>query len=402
MNGPAIQVPRDVIPVLTFGQGVTLLGVLRGLGEASISTYVANVPGDFTRWSRHYRRVQGTPLRTSCSDALAEDLLRLPFERAVLIPCSDSAAVAVAGLTPVVKDRFKASCPSAEVQAVLADKLRFAKILQRLQVPHPQTIEITSRQIIENISEDDFTRFFLKPLDSESFSKRYGVKACLLRDKADALGTYERLSGEGHAVVLQEYISGPPTRHYFVDGFVDRHGQVRARFARQRLRMYPPKLGNSSYMVSIPLAVVADACESLDRLLGELHFRGIFSAEFKRDPRDEACKLLEINARPWWYIGFAQACGVNVAAMAYRDALEQDIPELTDYRTGRGCVYPVMDLKVGMVEIREGRLKPWELASSWMNRVDPIFSWRDPGPALSEFFRLVPLMAKKLFSGNKQ
>lgn len=400
LSRQAQQLPRDAIPALAIGQGVTLLGVMRGLGEVSVPTYVATPLQDVTRRSRWYRCVPGSPVRSATAEVLAEDLLRLPLDGAVLIPCSDSAAVAVASLPPAVSARFRASCPSAEVQAILADKLRFARVLQRLDVPHPETIEITSPEVIADLAVDELARFFLKPLDSERFSQRYGIKACFFRDREHALSKHERLSGDGQAVVLQEFIQGPATRHYFIDGFVDRHGQVRARFARRRHRMYPTKLGNSTCMASIPLAEVADACTALDRLLGELRFRGIFSAEFKRDPRDEVCKLLEINARPWWYIGFAQTCGVNVVAMAYRDALELDVAEVTDYRTGRWCVYPRLDFKAVMDDARQGRLKYQDWAASWLHGDQPIFAWSDPGPAASESIRLSLRAARKLFPGR--
>ena len=31
-------------------------------------------------------------------------------------------------------------------------------------------------------------------------------------------------------------------------------------------------------------------------------------------------KILEINARPWWYVELASRCGVDVCTMSYRDA----------------------------------------------------------------------------------
>ena len=51
----------------------------------------------------------------------------------------------------------------------------------------------------------------------------------------------------GLDVMLQEYIPGPPTCHYMVEGFVDRIGRPVARFVRQRLRMFPPDFGDSTY-----------------------------------------------------------------------------------------------------------------------------------------------------------
>ena len=122
----------------------------------------------------------------------------------------------------------------------------------------------------------------------------------------------------GLDVMLQEYIPGPPTCHYMVEGFVDRIGRPIARFVRQRLRMYPPDFGDSTYMVSVPLDRVRGAIESLDRLFAHLSYRGVFEAEFKYDDRDGQFKLLEVNARPWYFIGFAAECGVDLFVRGVR------------------------------------------------------------------------------------
>jgi D-aspartate ligase len=80
----------------------------------------------------------------------------------------------------------------------------------------------------------------------------------------------------GLEVMLQEYISGPLTCHYMVEGFVDRIGRPIARFVRQRLRMFPPDFGDNTYMISVPLDRVRGAIESLDRLFAHLSYRGVF------------------------------------------------------------------------------------------------------------------------------
>ena len=102
--------------------------------------------------------------------------------------------------------------------------------------------------------------------------------------------------------------------------------------------MFPTDFGNSTYLISVPLERLSPAMESLERILRAVHYRGIFSAEFKRDHRDGKFKILEINARPWWYIGFAIDSGVNVVEMAYRDALGLPVTTNATYRPGtRRC-----------------------------------------------------------------
>ena len=118
---------------------------------------------------------------------------------------------------------------------------------------------------------------------------------------------------------------------------------IKALFARRRLRIYPPDFGNSTAMVSIPLDDVQQAVDSLRTVLHAVGYRGIFSGEFKRDPRDGRFKLLEINTRPWWFIDFAVRCGVDVCRMAYDDALGAAGHRCEQYKVGATCVFPYYD-----------------------------------------------------------
>ncbi len=82
-----------------------------------------------------------------------------------------------------------------------------------------------------------------------------------------------------------------------MEGFVDRTGRTCARFVRQRLRMHPADLGDSTYTVSVPLDRVQPAVESFDHLFAHLAYRGVFEAEFK-DDADATLGPAEARARP--------------------------------------------------------------------------------------------------------
>lgn len=129
----------------------------------------------------------------------------------------------------------------------------------------------------------------------------------------------------------------------------------------------------------------------MKRLLGALRYRGVFDAEFKFDERDRLFKILEVNTRPYAYIGFAATCGVDLVAMAYRDALSLPVEPVAEYRVGRYYFYPADDRVVGCWLIREGKLTAWSWARSWLGAYQPIFSWDDPLPAWDK-------LSKKIWS----
>jgi D-aspartate ligase len=300
----------------------------------------------------------------------------------VLLPCADDWVLQVANLPPHLRARFPASIAEPAAMACFVDKGKFSALLQRYGIPHPRTSQITSPEDVDGLTASDFSGMFLKPRNSQEFFNRYGIKAFHVTERESAVKMAADAIAHGVPLMLQEYIPGPPTAHYFIDGFRDRNGTVTALFARRRLRMHPPDFGNSSLHESVPLEGVEPAADALRTLLHAVNYRGIFSAEFKFDARDGQFKILEVNARPWWYIEFAAACGVDVCSMAYRDALGLRCEPVCSYQAGRRCVTLELDLKAYHRLRRLTQLSPWRWIHSWLGAEHPVFSWTDPGPAV--------------------
>jgi D-aspartate ligase len=378
-----VTVDGDAVPALLLGSGITVLGTLRSLARAGIPAFCLSAEREIERHSRFYR-----PPPPGCGpvggpEELAAVLACLPIPRAVLIACSDHWAQAVGALDPDLSRRFPASQPAPEVHRLFLDKGELAGLLERHRVPHPRTILLEGRDDLERIAPEEVSHYFLKPRDSQAFSRRLGVKAVRVTSAADAAARFEELRAAGLEVVAQELIPGPADRHFYVEGFVDRDGRSRATFARRRLRMFPPEFGNSTYMTSVPLDQVAPAVSDLHRLFGAVGFRGIFSAELKRDDRDGRFKLLEVNVRPWWYIELATRCGVNVAAMAWRDALGLEVAPVEVYRTGVSSMHFEYDLHVCRELWRQGQMSAGDCLLAWRQAHLTTFRWDDPLPALA-------------------
>ncbi len=372
-------------PVLVLGSGITPLGVIRCLGRSGIRPFCVDAVDPWVPRSRWY---EGLPRpggeKDLSSEAFAGWLEGLPLEQAVLMPCSDSWTVRVASLEAGIRERFRASLSAPSTLGHYVDKGPFADLLCRTGTPHPWSHVLEAPTDLDSLPDAVFSSAILKPRDSQRFFKRYGVKAFHVRSREDAKGQLVELLSAGFPVILQEYVPGPARNHYFVDGFIDRSGTVRAVFVRQRLRMFPPDFGNSTYMVSVTPDAAAPAVRSITSLLTADAYRGIFSAEFKQDARDGTFKLLEVNARPWWYVEFAARCGVDVCRMAYEDALERPVASVTDYAVGRRLVYPYYDLPACVALRRRGELSVWGWTRSWAGAAQPVFMWRDAWPAVRD------------------
>ena len=374
----------DRPPVIILGTGVTALGTLRILGRDGMTPVIADTSDSLLRRSRWYR----TPTKGSQSfdrQPLTDWLTALPIDRAVLLPCSDHHVSDVAALPASLRERFPASVPTSETLARFVDKGHFAALLRATGTPHPFSKSLTDAHDLDDVPDAIFGSAMLKPRDSQSFIRHFHAKALHVSSRRDAVEQLARVRDAGFTVILQEYVPGPATEHYFVDGFIDRHGVVRAVFVRQRLRMYPLDFGNSTAMVSVDLSVAPQAVAAITSLLAGVGYRGIFSAEFKRDPRDAVFKILEVNTRAWWYVDFAARCGVDVCRMAYEDALGKSVETVERYDVGRSLVFPYYDYFACKALRRAGKLSAWGWLRSWTGAMQPVFQLQDPVPGVLAF-----------------
>lgn len=378
--------PRPGVPVILFEGGVTGLGAARILTKAGIKAYAVVAKPAYFAYSRHYHPVEGLGEADLQASRLPELLQRLPMSQAVLMPCADDWVRAVAALPENLKENFPSCTPPLRTIEIMVDKAEFAATLEKYGIPRPATRVVRTMAEVFSVPDEAFAGCFLKPVSSVEFSRRFpGLKGFMISNKTEAI---EKLRNGPFPMMLQEFIPGAPTAHYFLDGFMDRHGRVCGVLARRRLRMYPPRFGNSTLMVTVPLDEVRQAYESLTRLLDCVGYRGIFNAEFKYDERDRQFKILEINARPWWYVDFAARSGLDVCSMAYKDALGEEVAPVPGYQIGRKCSHHIVDY-TGFRQHVEGAPKSlWRWMTSVATADDPIFRWSDPLPFMSQVVKL--------------
>lgn len=391
---------HNLPPAIVVAQGFTALGALRSLAMAGIPVHVACPAADLATHSRWYRATPG-PVRWdgSVGPRTCDTLRDMPLADAVLIPGADDVALWLADFQhSALASRFRICSSSRKTLEILQDKTRFGEFLAHNAIPHPRTFPIACPADIDAIAFPQLDRVFIKPADSQHFNNAFGVKGIWVRNAPDAQRIYRQLDAAGFAVIAQEYVPGSASDHYFLDGFRDRNGALAGLFARRRVRIYPPDFGNSSYCRSIPLPEVAGAVASLDTLLSKLDYRGIFSAEFKRDARDGVFRILEVNTRAWWYVEFAARCGVNVCQMAYQDALGQPLTATAttrNYPVGAGCVNLDGDIKAVLAAAATTRGSWWSIAREWTHAYFHVFRLDDPRPGLSVVRRMLRTQIRK-------
>src|SRR5260370_20137879 len=150
-------------PALVLGlPEPTALGVIRGLGRRGIPHVDVGTHGSFVAYSR-WHHAWPDPQKEPSPASLPQFLAGLPFERMVLIPCTDQWVAAVAGLDLSLTTRFPASVAPPETIQILLDKGRFAEVVAQLGVPHPRTISLTPQDDPATLPDAAFQGAFLKP-----------------------------------------------------------------------------------------------------------------------------------------------------------------------------------------------------------------------------------------------
>jgi D-aspartate ligase len=378
----ADPVPSPGVPALILGSGLTGLGVLRLLASHAVPTYGVDARPDMISRSRWYRPAPRLLAETPDSGRLAEYLDSLALERAVLIPCSDAWTRAVSGLPEEIRERYRASVPTRSSVEELVDKDRFRVLLARLDLPRPRGLLLSDEADLAAASDSEIGSGFLKPTDSQLFSSRFGSKGLWARDRREASRRIREARDVGVLLMLQEWIPGDASHIVQIDGFVDRHGALAGLLARRRIRMEPPRLGNTSSAVTIPATDVAEPIAVTRKIIEAVRHRGVFSAEFKFDARDGHFKILEINARPYWYIAHTAAAGLDLAWMSYLDALDLPVPRIWSYRTGVFGLYEIHDAVALKRSWSLGRRPDGPVLRPWLTGHRALFWWSDPGPAL--------------------
>jgi D-aspartate ligase len=94
-------------------------------------------------------------------------------------------------------------------------------------------------------------------------------------------------------------------------------------------------------------------------------------------------KILEINARPWWYVEASACVGMDVCRMAYHDALGLTVEPVTSYKAGQYLGILPVDFRAWHEERMQGGPGFLYWLRSWRRVKSTPFHWDDPLPALA-------------------
>jgi D-aspartate ligase len=283
------------------------------------------------------------------------------------------------------------------------DKREQARAAERAGLDHPYTYWGESASLAANSAPFTYP-LIAKP--AYALPRAAHVSKALLCECADDLdAALAEIQKTGAPLMLQAYIPGADDTLYMAGVF--RAGDRYLAFTGHKLKQHPPTLGTSRLSEAVRVPEVVDKSV---RLLEELGYEGIADIEYKRDARDGTFRFIEVNLRPWTWMGLATACGVNLALAAHRWALGEPHDDDTSprachvtqaaelpQRDGR-WVLAQLEAADTLVGLARGVWPDWR---QWRNlRAEAFFSRDDPLPFLQEMMaaarRRAPVVARRL------
>jgi len=372
------------------------LGIARSLGRKGIPVVALRSPGEpLAAASRYVRRSIPWPRDgTDHVSFLCE--LGASLSGWVLIPTADETAALAARHHEELAEFFTVAVPPWSILKWAYDKRLTYLLADRLGVDQPRTILPGDAEALARM-EVAFPAV-VKPAVKESFNRLTAAKAWRVDDREELLARFHEAATlvDPTVLMVQELVPGSGDDQFSFAALC-RDGALLAWLTARRTRQYPADFGRASTFVETV------ACPQIEqpsrRLLRELGFTGLIELEFKRDARDRAFKLLDINPRVWGWQSLCGRAGVDFPYLHWRMLGGWDVPRVRA-REGVRWLRLATDTPTAVREVVHRRLPLRRYLSSLRpGHERAIMAWDDPLPGLAELPVLGYVLASRLLRG---
>jgi D-aspartate ligase len=362
-----------------LGSDFKALGVVRSLGRRGIACVVID---DLPRsaWYSRYVRKRFRWSGAMWGPAFVQFLVDLATNHGlrdwVLLPLQDEVVELVARSHASLSGPYRLVTQDWDRLRWAHDKRLVRQVAGELGIPYPRTWIPAG---LDELAQMEITYpAIIKPAISIRLQYAIGRKVLPVHSRRELLEQYRFASSiiDPQVLMVQETIPGNGGNQFSVGAFC-KDGQMVAALTARRTRQYPLDYGLASTFVEA--IEIPELLEPARRLIARLGLSGLVEVEFKRDARDGADKLLDINLRPWGWHTLCIACGLDFPYMQYLDAMGERVePVLPHY--GPRWRRLVTDVPAAWQEIRERittparylRSLPGPTVASVMDLADPL------------------------------
>lgn len=335
----------DRPPAIVCNAHITGLGVARALAANDVPVIAIDRNGDGVAPSSEAVTFSGEvtyPLddleafREDC-EAIADAVEGEP----VAFGCMDEWVHAFADADPA-----GVRLPFAEKDVVdrVLDKESLYGLAEELDVPYPETYRIAgiggespeaAAALGEPLDPEDALDhlefpFVVKPARKREFEEAVGTNVIEVESEEGYADVIETAREADIRVMAQETVPIARGEDCSLASYVPPSGDPLT-FVGNPLVRYPLSFGTSCVVERVDRPEIEERALSV---LSETSYHGISESEFVYDRERGEYVLLDINTRPWKWIGLPVAAGANLPMAAYADATdaEYDSEGITDAR----------------------------------------------------------------------
>jgi D-aspartate ligase len=233
---------------------------------------------------------------------------------APVFPTHDEPLNAIARGAGRLGGRFLFPFPGWETLSRIQSKRAQLEVAGRAEIAVPHWVAPGSAAQARGAADELGYPVLVKPSSTEGFKRRFGRQAFRCENAEEVERAYAE--AEEYEPLVQEVVPGGDETLYSLGSYLAQDGEALGIFCGRKLRQVPPGVGTCRVGEAV---WVEEVVEQGLKLLRALEHKGLSQVEFKRDPRDGALKLMEVNPRLWQWHGLASACGVDLPRIAYED-----------------------------------------------------------------------------------
>lgn len=356
------------------------IGICRSLTKKNIKIYAYDTKQRYKIGKTRYASCGICPDPIKEEEDLLAFLINIGEEfdrKAVLYTCSDDYLKFLSSQRERLSDYYLFSIPDQTMIESVLDKRLTHRLAMEYNIPSPKTFFLEHTDQLEEAIENVTFPCILKPAFSADYRKRMNKKAIIIHNENQLREKYNYYEQFGE-IMIQEFIPGDENCGYELGVFIDDDFKVKAAMTVQKLSQFPPVFGTGTLLISKRDESVISAGVSL---LNSLKFKGLANVEFKKDPRDQQLKFIEINARPWLWHSLSEPCGIDFAFLYYLSLTSNHVPTKEGQKENIKWLFLVRDFLAYMKKRKKGvfTIKDW-LQSISGEKVFALFSWKDIMP----------------------
>ncbi|MFT4920963.1 MAG: D-aspartate ligase [Haloarculaceae archaeon] len=310
----------DRPPALVANAHITGLGVARALSAHDVPVIAVDRTGDGAAppsEAVHFAGAVTYPLEDL--DGFRDDVEAIADaagRHLVAFGCMDEWVHALANTEP---DGVRLPFADRDVIDAVLDKTSLYRIADDLGVPYPETRWLSERgTTVETAIDDLGLPLVVKPALKREFEEAIGTNVIEVETGAEFRDIVAMADEAGIEILAQEKVPVARGEDASLGSYVPPSGVDDALGIVGNAKVRNPLGYGTSCVVERTRTPEIEGMTL--SVLAETGYHGISEAEFVYDAERETYVLLDVNTRPWKWIGLPVAAGANLPMAAYADA----------------------------------------------------------------------------------